>query len=718
MVIKDDEMIKKTNPVKSPDNRTTTFYKSPTNFIFLFAIIIIIVISIVSVFQFYNVLNATRWVNHTYQVLLTTDEAQYLVTDMESSQRAYLLFDKKTFIDDLDANTLKIKKTLDTIRDLTIDNPLQHERTEKLSSLINQRIQMLNESVQLKLNHKFSAPAALDIFNKGQIVSEETRLTANEIKENELVLLQERNATATNNTEITDMIFIGGQTVSIAFLLISFILFNRELVIRRYTELKANNIKSQLRSIIEEAHDMIAALDLNLRFIIFNDAYKKEFESLFKSQIYIGMSIEDALANAPESKNSLLESWKQSLRGQEYTRVMEFPFEDQLNVYEVTSSLIKNDQHDMIGAVHIIRNISKRIQKQNALKESYEKLNEGMSELKIKNEKITLLLEMSDVMLACDNTQELSDITVKFCGKVLSFSSGIFYLMQPSGGFLETSATWGAPLSNSSDFKPNQCWGLRLGHIYQAGLSRKELVCEHVKNTNHVDIIYLCVPLRAQNDVFGLLYMEVSLKDRIHKQLNSDELLLINAFAELAALALANAKLRENLRYQAIRDPLTTLYNRRHLEEFIHQQIHQSERNKTSVAILMLDIDHFKKINDECGHAAGDAVLKELGQLLLNEIRPGDIASRYGGEEFILVLYNTDAETAKERAETIRKSVASMRVKSHGNDVNSITVSIGIAVYPQDGISGTELIALSDKALYSAKHSGRNKVVLFSETIA
>ena len=707
--------IEKTNLIESPNDGTTTFYKSPTNFIFLFAIIIIIAISVVSVFQFYNTLNATRWVNHTYQVLLTVDEAEYLVTYMESSQRAFLLFDKKSFIDDLDENSLKIKKSLDTIRDLTADNPLQQERTVKLTNLINQRIQMLNALVQMKLNHKFPTPESLDMFNKGILISEETRLTANEIKENELVLLQDRNATATNNTEVTDLIFIGGQTISIAFLLISFILFNRELVIRRLTELKANNIKSQLRSIIEEAHDMIAALDLNHRFIIFNDAYKKEFESLFHNQIYIGMSIEDALSNAPESKSKLLESWKQSLQGHEYTKVMEFHSEDQLSVYEVTSSLIKNDQHDLIGAVHIIRNISKRTQKQNALKESYEKLNEGMSELKSKNEKITLLLEMSDVMLACDNTQELSDITVKFCGKVLSFSSGIFYLMQPSGNFLETSATWGTPHSQTKDFTQNQCWALRLSHIYQAGLAREELVCEHVKNSNQDDIIYLCVPLRAQNDVFGLLYIEVSLKDRVQKQLNNDELLLINAFAELAALALANSKLRENLRYQAIRDPLTTLYNRRYLEEFILKQIYQSERNKTSIAILMLDIDLFKKINDEHGHTAGDIVLKELGQLLLSGVRPGDIASRYGGEEFVLVLYNTDANTAKERAEMIRKSISLMKIKYNGNVLDNITVSIGIAIYPQDGTSEAELIAFSDKALYFAKENGRNKVVLFSE---
>ena len=460
---------------------------------------------------------------------------------------------------------------------------------------------------------------------------------------------------------------------------------------------------------------MIATLDLNYRLIIFNEAYQKEFEILFGKPIYIGMKLDDVLSGASEVKHKLLEAWRESLQGHVYTKNIELDAEDQKNIYEITSSLIKNDQHDLIGAVHIIRNISKRIKNQNSLKKSYEDLNKGMEELKNKNEKITLLLEMSDVMLASNSIKELSGITVKFCAKVLSFSSGIFYMMEPPGNILATNATWGAPVSQTMDFTQDQCWALRLGHLYQAGFSSNELVCDHIKSTNQDDIIYLCVPLRAQNDILGVLYIEVSVKNRIQKQLNSDETLLVNAFAELAALALANARLRENLRYQSIRDPLTTLFNRRHLEEFISKQIHQSERNKMPIAILMLDIDYFKKVNDVHGHSAGDSVLKELAQLLLNNIRPGDIASRYGGEEFVIVLYNTGAEIAKERAETIRKSVSLINIKYENHSLDKITVSIGIAVYPQDGESATGLIDVADKALYFAKNSGRNKVVLFSD---
>jgi diguanylate cyclase (GGDEF)-like protein len=160
---------------------------------------------------------------------------------------------------------------------------------------------------------------------------------------------------------------------------------------------------------------------------------------------------------------------------------------------------------------------------------------------------------------------------------------------------------------------------------------------------------------------------------------------------------------------------LTSLYNRRYLEEFLLKQIHQSERMKHPIAILMLDIDHFKMINDVHGYDAGDVALKHLTQLIENDIRPGDLAARYGGEEFIIVLYNTDEKTAMLRADEIRKAVSLLHIKFGAQETGQITVSIGVALYPMHGRTSAELIEAADKALYVAKNTGRNKVVLFSQ---
>ncbi len=237
------------------------------------------------------------------------------------------------------------------------------------------------------------------------------------------------------------------------------------------------------------------------------------------------------------------------------------------------------------------------------------------------------------------------------------------------------------------------------------------MICNHVAQAEQPEIL-MCVPLMAQNDIYGLLYLELNPEEieRIE-----DHKLLINAFSELTALALANVRLRENLRHQSIRDPLTSLYNRRYLEDFLFKQLHQAERTKVPLCLLMLDLDHFKKLNDTYGHDAGDAALKEFGKILQNDIRVSDIASRYGGEEFIIVLYDADAAAAKSRANSIREAFSMAQIRYGAQVIGPLSVSIGISQFPSDGQTLQTLVESADRALYCAKNNGRNQVVFFSE---
>jgi diguanylate cyclase (GGDEF)-like protein len=212
-----------------------------------------------------------------------------------------------------------------------------------------------------------------------------------------------------------------------------------------------------------------------------------------------------------------------------------------------------------------------------------------------------------------------------------------------------------------------------------------------------------------------LLYAEIAYVDGRKNQLSHNDLLLVHAFTEVSALALANIQLRASLLHQSIRDPLTSLYNRRYLQEFLSKQIYQSERTKNSLALLMIDVDYFKKVNDIYGHDAGDIVLKELAQLFLNHVRPGDIACRYGGEEFVLVLYNINGDNARKRAEKLKHDASLLIVEYGAQPIGSISISIGIAIYSEDGVTCEKLIESADKALYFAKNTGRNKVVMSSD---
>jgi diguanylate cyclase (GGDEF)-like protein/PAS domain S-box-containing protein len=173
--------------------------------------------------------------------------------------------------------------------------------------------------------------------------------------------------------------------------------------------------------------------------------------------------------------------------------------------------------------------------------------------------------------------------------------------------------------------------------------------------------------------------------------------------------------LQEQLREQAIRDPLTGLFNRRYLQETFDREIARANRENKPIGLVIMDIDHFKKVNDAYGHRAGDKVLKSLGELLIANIRAGDIPCRYGGEEFVIVMPGAILDVAHERAELLRIKFEAMRVPYGGQELLA-TMSFGVAAYPIHGLHGDAILIRADRALYRAKQSGRNCVVSYQDT--
>jgi diguanylate cyclase (GGDEF)-like protein len=187
---------------------------------------------------------------------------------------------------------------------------------------------------------------------------------------------------------------------------------------------------------------------------------------------------------------------------------------------------------------------------------------------------------------------------------------------------------------------------------------------------------------------------------------------LIDKYLRLTANKLHRHTLElEELAEQVIRDPLTGLFNRRYLEESFGREIGRAKRGKSPIGVLMIDIDHFKRINDSFGHAAGDTVLAAVARCMRSLTRSEDILCRYGGEEFTLVMTGASREVARERAELIRKGVRRLEIESGGRAVGQVTISIGVAIYPEDGANMEETMRASDAALYFAKQSGRDRTV-------
>jgi diguanylate cyclase (GGDEF)-like protein len=187
---------------------------------------------------------------------------------------------------------------------------------------------------------------------------------------------------------------------------------------------------------------------------------------------------------------------------------------------------------------------------------------------------------------------------------------------------------------------------------------------------------------------------------------------LAYSLAEHLALTIASLDLRQNLRIQAIRDPLTGLYNRRHMQESLEREVHRARRRERSLSVMLLDIDHFKRYNDSFGHPAGDEALRFVAEVLLQNTRAEDLACRYGGEEFLVLLPECTVAQAAIRADEIRNVLKKIYFEGQENLPAMITISVGVAAYdgPEDR---TELLLKrADEALYKAKHQGRDRVVI------
>jgi diguanylate cyclase (GGDEF)-like protein len=292
-------------------------------------------------------------------------------------------------------------------------------------------------------------------------------------------------------------------------------------------------------------------------------------------------------------------------------------------------------------------------------------------------------------------------------------------MINNSQNIVETAVVWGKHPPEQDTFALDQCWALRRGRFHLLNESGLELLCPHLKV--RPPLAALCIPMTAQGETMGILHLQSGSapSDGLngeHVVISEIQLQLAKAMADTIALALANLKLHTSLLHQSIRDPLTDLFNRRYLEETLEREVHRAARLQRSVAVIMLDIDHFKRFNDTFGHEAGDTLLRGLGGFLNQEIRGGDFACRYGGEEFVLILPEISLEDVRHSAERMREKIKELNVQYSGGVLENITLSLGVALFPAHGTTGKAVLHAADEALYEAKHQGRDRVVITLNT--
>jgi diguanylate cyclase (GGDEF)-like protein len=191
-----------------------------------------------------------------------------------------------------------------------------------------------------------------------------------------------------------------------------------------------------------------------------------------------------------------------------------------------------------------------------------------------------------------------------------------------------------------------------------------------------------------------------------------EEQRVAGAAADKLGLSLANLALRERLRTQSVRDHLTSLFNRRYMEETLERELRRAQRGSVPLSVIMVDVDHFKRFNDDHGHDAGDALLAELGRLLRGHVRVEDVPCRVGGEEFAIVMPGAAAKDALRRAEELREAAHRLRIVHRGVSLGALSISLGVAAFPEHAAATDALLRAADSALYRAKREGRDRVVV------
>lgn len=339
-----------------------------------------------------------------------------------------------------------------------------------------------------------------------------------------------------------------------------------------------------------------------------------------------------------------------------------------------------------------------------------ENLRDTAAEMERSNNETKIIARMGDYLRSAREQEEAYEMIAQNMPEIFPESYGSVSIFNNSRNILHPVLQWGEiPEGNSLEFEPEDCWALRQGRVHMDNGEGTVPTCEHLERIPDGNMT-ICLPMQAQGETIGQIFIGAS-KAKRHEATRS-EMGTMRRVTEQISLALANLNLQRALKEQSIKDPLTKLYNRRYLEETLARECARAQRNDQPLTVLIMDIDFFKKVNDTYGHDGGDAVLVAFARMLLTKCRKEDIACRWGGEEFVLVLGTADATLAQKRAQEICDAARALKIGFQGKII-PVTVSIGAAVFPEHGETPEDLIRNADQCLYKAKQGGRDRVVLY-----
>lgn len=367
-------------------------------------------------------------------------------------------------------------------------------------------------------------------------------------------------------------------------------------------------------------------------------------------------------------------------------------------------TLLRDREGKPSGTVGVNRDISDRKHTERLLQKANQRLEQAIVEARNRTDELIQINQIHDLLQVCQSRSETAEVISLGLAGLFPEHSGYLAVRQPGSRNLKLLSQWGAAQAPLTTLAIEECWALRRGQLHSVSPQQDGPRCQH--SAMIAAAYHYCLPLVVQGESLGMLSLSGATAPRVE---------LLISVGDAIKLALANIDLREALREQATHDALTGLFNRRYLEATLPRELQRANREDGQLCVAMIDIDHFKRFNDRYGHAAGDALLREVAWIFHDCTRKSDIACRYGGEEFMIVLPGSPPNETVARMEQICAKIRTLQIDFMGSRLGPVSISAGIAAHNGE-TNWVQLIRTADEALYTAKSTGRDRIVVAGRT--
>jgi diguanylate cyclase (GGDEF)-like protein len=434
--------------------------------------------------------------------------------------------------------------------------------------------------------------------------------------------------------------------------------------------------------------------------------YNQEIQSRFSvdSQEWLGKAVSEFLAD-PEEGRQVMENDRVVLKTLQPLKLIEevkvlsnnqpcywlsfkFPFSDGAT----------GDRR--IGGISI--DITESIEAQRSLTDLNRQLEEKTLKLEAKKQELIYLSDMADMLYSCESKDEVYQAVALTCSKLFPNMSGCICIISNSKNYVEMNSIWGDERTSKEIFSQSECWALRRAKINLLSSGKSGLVCGHL--IQPISGAHLCFPLFGQGEVIGILHMYAL------EEISPEEQQTTEIIARILGFALNNLSIKQRLTHDNLRDGMTQLFNQSYMETIAEQRLAEAERLGQALSVVFLDIDNFKSYNSHYGHLTANIIIQGLAEMLLKSIRSFDIACRWGGEEFVIIMPNMTLENLRKRVEELRIDVERMQLKDGDQILQGITASFGIAV-SEPGITVKDFLNRANQAMFEAKRTGKNRVM-------